>query len=72
MSFGSWYIANITFFIFSHPAKNVGEKTLTIVFHAILSKNFLFDDGMKIVIRGDEPIFKGGWERCNIPVNIEG
>ena len=53
------------FFKCRNPTNNVGEKTLTIVFHAILSKNFNFDDGKKIVICGEEPIFAGGWEKCN-------
>ena len=48
------------------------QKTMTIVFHAILSKNFTFDGERKIVIRGEEPIFAGGWKQSNVPVYVEG
>ena len=57
----------IIFLLFRNPKKN----TLTIIFHAILSKNFNFDDGKKIVIRGEEPVFTGGWKESNVPVLIE-
>ena len=43
------------------------EKTLTVVFHAILSDKFEVDDETRIVIRGDLPVF-GGWDDGGVPV----
>jgi hypothetical protein len=62
---------NYFLYILRVPDINVNEKTLTIVFHAILSKNFTVHEGEKIVIRGENPIFAGGWERSIVPVTIE-
>lgn len=55
---------------FRSSTNNVVEKVLTIVFHAILSDKFKFDDEMRIVIRGDEPVF-GGWDKGGIPLETE-
>ena len=64
-------LTSLFFFIFRNTAMNMSEKTITIVFHAILSKSFNFDDGKRIVIRGEEPIFVGDWKNSNVPVVIE-
>ncbi|CAB4006991.1 Hypothetical predicted protein [Paramuricea clavata] len=50
---------------------NADGKTLTVVFHAILSKKFELGDRI-IVIRGDEPVFAGGWDGRGVPVIQEG
>ena len=55
--------------IFRSSAKT-DEKVLTVVFHAILSDKFKFDDEMRIVIRGDKPVF-GGWNEGGILVKTE-
>ena len=46
--------------------KDVQEETITVVFHAILSEKFgKLDDGTKIVIRGQGPIFEG-WDKGGV------
>ncbi len=49
----------IFFYIFRSSTKNSDHDTLTVVFHAILSNEFKWDDDSKVVIRGQEPIFPG-------------
>ncbi|CAB4014622.1 Hypothetical predicted protein, partial [Paramuricea clavata] len=51
-----------------NSASNDSQNTLTVVFHAILSNKFKLEDGTKIVIRGDEPLFAGGWNKGGVPV----
>ena len=46
------------------------ERTITVVFHAILSDKFAMGNDSKLVIRGDEPIF-GGWNKHGIHVQFE-
>ena len=42
------------------------KETLTVVFHAILSEKFgKLDDGAKIVIRGEPPVFEG-WNKDSV------
>lgn len=45
-------------------------KKLTVVFYAILSDKFDFDDKSKIVIRGQEPVFLG-WNKGGVPLKTE-
>ena len=61
----------ITYFlcIFRNPPMKTDEKTLTVVFHAILSDNFPMGKDSKLVIRGDEPIFDG-WNKHGIHVQF--
>ena len=63
-------IKRILLLIFRKTTSNYDEKTLTVVFHAILSDKFKFDGEMRILIRGDEPVF-GGWNKGGIPVKTE-
>ena len=54
------------------PANNLDEKTITIVFHAMLFKDYDADDErQKIVIYGEEPIFMGGWDASNVLFTYE-
>lgn len=47
------------------------KETLTVVFHAILSEKFgKLDDGTKIVIRGENPVFDG-WSKDSVTVVID-
>jgi hypothetical protein len=58
-------------FIFSNSTINSAEKTLTVVFHAILSKEFKRDEDTKIVIRGKQPIFPDDWHEGGVPVSTK-
>ena len=53
--------------ILLHMFRSGDEKeTLTVVFHAILSEKFgKLDDGTKIVIRGESPVFEG-WNKDSV------
>ena len=46
------------------------KETLTVVFHAILSDKFDFDDETKVVIRGQDPVFHG-WEENSVVLKTE-
>jgi hypothetical protein len=48
------------------------REILTVVFHAILSKQFKLGTGTEIVIRGDKPVFAGGWHEGGVPIYVEG
>lgn len=41
------------------------QETITVIFHAILSDKFKLDDMPKIVIRGEDPVFKG-WNKDGV------
>jgi hypothetical protein len=65
-------ICVIFLFLFRNSRNEADGETLTVVFHAILSKKFTFDDGAVIVIRGDKPVFAGGWHEGGVPIYVEG
>jgi hypothetical protein len=65
-------ICIIFLFIFRNSINKADEKTLTVVFHAILSTKFSLDDVMKVVIRGDQPVFADDWNEGGVPVTTEG
>jgi hypothetical protein len=65
------YICIIFVYIFRNSINKAGEKTLTVVFHAILSKKFKLDGGTKVVIRGDQPIFADDWNEGGVPITTE-
>ena len=58
--------------MFRNLQKRDDEKeTLTVVFHAILSDKFgKLDDGTKIVIRGEDPVFNG-WNKGGVALVTE-
>jgi hypothetical protein len=49
---------------------NADEKSITVVFHAILSNKCKLENDMKIVIRGGEPVFNG-WNKDGVHINTE-
>jgi hypothetical protein len=61
------YYIYILLHIFRNSTDNANDKCLTVVFHAILSDKFKLNEGTKIVIRGDEPVF-GGWKNGSVNV----
>ena len=65
-----FHICTIFLFTFRNLINEADGETLTVVFHAILSKKFELDDGTTIVIRGDEPVFTG-WEEGGVPIDAE-
>jgi hypothetical protein len=50
--------------------RNADEKSIVVVFHAILSDKYKFDSNTKIVIRGEEPFFDG-WEKDSVHLEAE-
>jgi hypothetical protein len=58
-------------YIFRNSINKADEKTLTVVFHAILSKKFKLDGGT-VVIRGGQPVFADGWSNGGVPITTEG
>jgi hypothetical protein len=57
--------------MFSNSGNQPAQKTLTVVFHAILSNKFKRDDDTKIVIRGQQPIFADGWKEGGVRITTE-
>jgi hypothetical protein len=49
---------------------NADEKSLIVVFHAILSNKFDWDNDTKIVIRGQAPVFYG-WDKDGVHFSTE-
>ena len=54
----------------SRHQKHRDEETFTVVFHALLSDKFKWDENKKIIIRGEEPVFYG-WNADMILMNTE-
>jgi hypothetical protein len=57
-------------YIFRNSTKNGDDKSLTVVFHAILSDKFQWDKDTQIVIRGEEPLFYG-WNQDSVYVSTK-
>ena len=61
---------HILLYIFRSSTDIGNEATLTVVFHAILSDKFDLDEGTKIVIRGEEPVFDD-WNKDGVTLKME-
>ena len=59
------------FFRSSDDEKTDSEKTFTVIFHAMLSNKFKWDDYTQVEIRGSEPVFNG-WKNTGLLVTSEG
>ncbi len=60
----------IFLYIFRSSTKKSDHDTLTVVFHAILSDKFKWDDSCTVVIRGEKPIFRG-WDSDGVHMSAE-
>jgi hypothetical protein len=60
-------LIHILLHIFRNSTDNASNKCLTVIFHAILSDKFKLEEGTKIVIRGEEPVFDG-WHKGGVIV----